>query len=162
MQMDQNDRRLIIELEKGIALTHEPFAAIGLRLGIAEDEVILRIRRLRADGVIRKIRARINQRKIGIMANALVAWKPPEEWTGYEALASQPGVSHCYLREPVPGRWEYTVYTVHHKRTRDEVYDEVRTIADEIGIRDYRVLFSTEELKRTPAVRINDSTGDLR
>jgi len=160
--MDQTDRRLIIELEKGVPLTHKPFAEIGLRLGITEDEVLLRIRRLRADGIIRKIRARINQRQIGILANALVAWKPPEGWSGYEALASQPGVSHCYLREPVPGRWEYTVYTVHHKRSRDEVYEEVRSIADEIGITDYIVLFSTEELKRLPAVRIDDIMGDLR
>jgi len=160
--MDQTDRRLIIELERGIPLIDEPFAEIGLRLGITEDEVILRIRRLREEGIIRKIRARINQRQIGIMANALVAWKPPEGWSGHEALASQPGVSHCYLREPVPGRWEYTIYTVHHKRSRNEVYEEVRSIADEIEVTDYIVLFSTEELKRLPAVRIDDSTEDLR
>ncbi|MBR1368536.1 AsnC family transcriptional regulator [Methanocalculus chunghsingensis] len=160
--MDQTDRRLIIELERGIPLTDEPFAEIGLRLGITEDEVILRIRRLREEGIIRKIRARINQRQIGIMANALVAWKPPEGWSGHEELASKPGVSHCYLREPVPGRWEYMIYTVHHKRSRNEVYEEVRSIADEIGVTDYIVLFSTEELKRLPAVRIDDSTEDLR
>jgi hypothetical protein len=55
---------------------------------------------------------------------------------------------------PVPGRWEYTIYTVHHGYSRDAVVAEIRTLADHIGVHDYVVLFSTEEFKRVPNVRI--------
>jgi hypothetical protein len=55
---------------------------------------------------------------------------------------------------PVPGTWEYTIYTVHHGYSRGAVLAEIRTLADHIGVQDYVVLFSTEEFKRVPNVRI--------
>ncbi len=158
-QMDETDLSILRELEEGISTVQQPFAGIGVRLGITEDEVISRIRKMKDTGIIRKIRARINQRKIGIAANALVAWYMPKGWDGFSRLADLPGVSHCYLRKPSPGKWEYSVYTVHHNRTESEVYSIVSRFAAEEGICDYQVLFSTEELKRVPAVRI-DQTGE--
>lgn len=157
--MDGTDWAILRELEDGLPPVQQPFAGIGVRLGISEDEVISRIKMMKDTGIIRKIRARINQREIGISANALVAWNVPEGWDGFSRLANLPGVSHCYLRKPVPGKWEYSVYTVHHNRTQSEVYSIVRRFAGEEGITGYQVLFSTEELKRVPAVRINQ-TGE--
>lgn len=157
--MDKTDQSILRELEPGMPMIQQPFAEIGKRTGITEDEVISRIQRMKDTGIIRKIRARINQREIGIVANALVAWNVHEGWDGYSRLAALPGVSHCYLRKPVPGKWEYSVYTVHHNRTESEVYFIVSQFAGKEGITDYQVLFSTEELKRVPAVRI-DETGE--
>ena len=45
-------------------------------------------------------------------------------------LASFPCVTHCYERLPVPGKWDYTIYTVHHGYSRDAVLAEIRTLAD--------------------------------
>ena len=162
--MDPIDVRLLEDLEIGVPAVSEPFAGIGRRLGIPEAEVLRRAQRLRDDGVIRKIRARINQRLVGITANALVAWRPPVEGDeeALSLLASSPGVSHCYLRRPVPGRWEYTLYTVHHGRSREEVRSAVEEIARTVGCREYIVLFSTEEYKRVPNVRIGENGGDLQ
>jgi len=157
--MDETDWAILGELEQGLPLLQQPFAGIGIRLGISEDEVLSRIKMMKDTGIIRKIRARINQREIGISANAVVAWKMPEGWDGFTRLANLPGVSHCYLRKPVPGIWEYSVYTVHHNRTQEEVYSIVRRFAGEEGITEYQVLFSTEELKRVPAVRIKQREG---
>jgi len=160
--MDGTDWAILRELEEGVPLVQQPFAGIGVGLGISEDEIISRIQRMKETGIIRKIRARINQREIGIAANALVAWDVPEEWDGISRLANLPGVSHCYLRKPVPGKWEYSIYTVHHNRTQDEVYSIVRRFAREEGITGYQVLFSTEELKRVPAVRIDQRGEETR
>lgn len=158
--MDQTDRTLLAELEKGIPFSKRPFQEIGERIGITEQEVLSRIASLKDTCIIRKIRARINQREIGIEANALVAWKVPNDWNGFLELASLPGVSHCYLRKPIPIRWDYNVYTVHHNHERHEVYTIVEEFATRKGITDYIVLFSTEELKRVPAVRIEEC-GDI-
>jgi len=159
--MDPLDRRLLGELEGGLPFVPEPFRDIGNRLGISGEEVIERLQRLMAGGVIRKFRARINQRLIGITANALVAWKVPDTGDGEAGplLASYLGVTHCYERTRVPGRWEYSLYTVHHGYTRGEVLDEVRKISEKTGIRDYVVLFSTREFKRVPNVRIGENGG---
>ena len=161
--MDPLDRHLLAELENGLPLVEEPYEEIGKRLNLTGNEVLERIQNLRSTGIIRKFRARINQRRVGITANALVAWKradSPNDDTG-SLLASFTCVTHCYERLPVPGRWEYTIYTVHHGYSRAAVLAEIRTLADHIGVHDYVVLFSTEEFKRVPNVRIRENGSTM-
>jgi len=162
--VDSTDADLLRELERGIPVVEEPFAEIGGRIGISRDEALERTRRLVAEGAIRKIRARINQRLLGISANALVAWQVPAGWEpeAFSRFASFPGVSHCYLRRPVPGKWEYSVYTVHHGRSREEVLFALEEMAREAGVSEYVVLFSTGEFKRVPNVRIDENGGELK
>jgi len=161
--LDPLDLHMLSELENGLPLVREPYEEIGKRLNITGKEVLARIRNLQAAGIIRKFRARINQRRVGISANALVAWKRMDSLNGDmgSLLASFPCVTHCYERLPVPGRWEYTVYTVHHGYSRDAVLAEIRTLADHIGVHDYVVLFSTEEFKRVPNVRIRENGSKI-
>jgi siroheme decarboxylase len=157
--LDPLDLRLLSELENGLPLVEEPYNEIGKRLNLTGTEVLERIRKLQTAGIIRKFRARINQRRVGISANALVAWKQVDPLKGDmgSQLASFPCVTHCYERLPVPGRWDYTLYTVHHGYSRDAVLAEIRTLADSIDVHDYVVLFSTEEFKRVPNVRIREN-----
>src|SRR5512136_213486 len=121
--MDPLDRELLAVLEQGLPVVPEPFAAVGRLLGIPEAEVIARIGEMERTGVIRRFRARIDQRKAGISANALVAWRVPacrHDEAG-PSLARSPSATHVYERRPVPGRWDYTHYTVHHGSSREEV-----------------------------------------
>ena len=159
--MDPVDLRLLQELERGLPCVPAPFDEIGGRLGLGGDEVVERIRHLKEAGIIRKFRARIDQRKLGITANALVAWKAAGARDGDlgNLLAAFPSVTHCYERRPVTGRWEYTHYTVHHGYSRDQVLDEVRAVAATIGCPEYLVLFSTREFKRRPNVRMGENGG---
>jgi siroheme decarboxylase len=161
--LDLLDRHLLSELENGLPLVREPYEEIGKRLNLTGNEVLERIRNLQAAGIIRKFRARINQRRVGISANALVAWKREKSPNGDMGaqLASFPCVTHCYERLPVPGRWDYAIYTVHHGYSRVAVLAEIRMLADHIGVHEYVVLFSTEEFKRVPTVRIGENGGDL-
>lgn len=162
--MDPTDTRLLAVLEKGLPLVAAPFDVIGREVGIPEREVIDRLRHLKESGIIRRFRARIDQRLLGITANALVAWNPYPADGGQTGmrLAAVPGVTHCYERRPVPGRWDYTWYTVHHGYNRDEVLAEIAAVAREVGCPDYRVLFSTREYKRVPNVRIRENGGGVR
>jgi len=161
--MDASDLLLLEELEKGIPLVENPYAAIAASLGISETEVISRILDLKRECVIRRVRARINQRSIGIRANALVAWKVSEDEADNAGLqfSELPGVTHCYRRRPVPGRWEYSIYTVHHGWTRRQVTEEVAEISKMTGHSEYRMLFSTEEYKRVPHTRAQDLEADV-
>jgi len=162
--MDPVDIQLLRELEHGLLLVPAPFEEIGKRLGLRGDEVMDRIRLLKEAGIIRKFRARIDQRKVGITANALVAWKTAGSGGNElgKQLAAFPRVSHCYERRVVPGRWEYTHYTVHHGYSKDQVMEEVRVIAEKIGCPEYTVLFSTREFKRVPNVRMRENGGGIR
>ncbi len=159
--MDPTDIHLLRELERGLPFVPAPFEEIGDRLGLSGDDVVARIRHLKEAGVIRKFRARIDQRKMGITANALVAWKPArdKEMDTGKLLAAFPQVTHCYERTPVPERWEYTLYTVHHGYSRERVVDEVKAVAETIQCPDYTLLFSTREFKRVPNVRMRENGG---
>jgi len=160
--MDASDLLLLQTLERGIPLVENPYAEIAASLGISEDEVINRITNMRQVGIIRRIRARINQRSIGIRANALVAWKIPEDEADNAGLhlSLLPGVTHCYRRRPVPGRWEYSIYTVHHGWTRRQVRKEVAQISEMTGYSEYLILFSTDEYKRVPHTTAHDLEAD--
>jgi len=161
--MEPADHLLLQELEKGIPRVPHPYAEIGVRLGMVEDEVIERIAALKDSQIIRRMRARINQRKVGIVANALVAWNIPDKEADSAGLllSEFPSVTHCYKRSPVPGRWEYTLYTVHHGWLHNLVQQEIAMIAEKTGYCEYVVLFSTDEYKRTPHTRVNDMKVDL-
>jgi DNA-binding Lrp family transcriptional regulator len=161
--LDQTDISLLRELERSLPLVTAPFEEIGRRLDLSENEVMDRIRLLKEAGIIRKFRARIDQRKMGITANALVVWKQQDSNNGDlgTRLAAFPSVTHCYERQPVPGRWEYTHYTVHHGYSRDQVMEEVRAVAEKVGCGEYAVLFSTREFKRVPNVRMGENGGGV-
>jgi len=161
--MDQTDLDLLRELEHGLLLVPSPFELIGKRLGLTEAEVMERIRHLKKAGIIRKFKARIDQRKVGITANALVAWKMPGSVDSDRGnqLAAFPSVTHCYERRVIPERWEYTHYTVHHGHSKERVLLEISIIAEQVGCRDYLVLFSNREFKRVPNVRVGENGSEL-
>ena len=98
--MEPNDLAILAALEDGLPFIPEPFAEIGKTLGITAEEVLDRIKKLQESGVIRRFRARINQRQVGISANALVAWRCNKKSTDKTGafLASFPSVTHCYER----------------------------------------------------------------
>ncbi|NLA39089.1 MAG: Lrp/AsnC family transcriptional regulator [Methanomicrobiales archaeon] len=150
--MNVRDLTLLLRLREGVPLVEEPYRAIAAELGMAEAEVIARIESLLSRGIIRRFTVRIDHRKAGILVNAMVAWRaPPGELTeAAEVMARSAEVTHCYERTPIPGRWDYNLYSVLHGRRRDEVDRSIDRLSRAAGIADYAVLISTRELKRTP------------
>ena len=138
-------------MEKGITLTTEPFNEIALQLGITTKEVITRLTKLKDQGVIRRFGASIKPNNIGFSANALVAWKVPENRVQEigDYLSKYQEISHCYERKTVNGRWEYNLYTVMHAREREVIQRMVEEVSDGIAINEYKILYSTRDLKRT-------------
>jgi len=156
--LDEIDRKILVGMEKGITLTSEPFNEIALQLGITPKEVLTRLCNLKEKGVIRRFGASIKPNNIGFSANALVAWKVPEKRVQEIGafLSKYQEISHCYERKTVDGRWDYNLYTVMHGREREAVQRLVKEISDESGINEYKILYSTRDLKRN--VRLNSST----
>ncbi len=149
--MDEINRKLLARIEKGIAITPEPFKEIARELGISQREVLKRLTLLKEDGVIRKFGASIKPNIVGFSANALVAWKVPEKRIQEVGthLSKLSDISHCYERKPVRGRWEFNLYTVMHARERIGIERIVNQISVEMELNEYKILYSTRDLKRT-------------
>ncbi|MEK7775960.1 MAG: Lrp/AsnC family transcriptional regulator, partial [Planctomycetota bacterium] len=63
---DDIDVKLIKHIQEGLPVTKTPYKDIGAALGMTEDEVIQRLKKLLDAGKIRRLAASIAHRKIGI------------------------------------------------------------------------------------------------
>jgi len=154
--MDEIDREILWLTQDGIGIEERPFLHTARRLRISEEEVVARLRRLGEAGVVRRFGTRINPRKADLMANAMVVWSVPGTRVAEigAAMAESPDVTHCYERRTIPGQWKYNLYTVLHCRDREDAHRRVAALSRATGVAEYRVLFSTEEVKRQPSGRI--------
>ncbi len=158
--VDATDRRLVRELQDSIPLTENPYATIGDRLGLTEDEVVERLRALRRSGRLKRIGAVLRHREAGFGANAMVVFAAPPEAieTLGSRLAESPLVSHCYER-PAYVCWPFSLYAMVHARTEEEIGTFVRAFVSENGIRDFRILPSLEELKKTSMTWVREDAA---
>ncbi|MGB2726990.1 MAG: AsnC family transcriptional regulator [Halobacteriota archaeon] len=151
MDKDEIDQTILRITQERIPLVKEPFGKIAKEIGISHAEVITRIKRLINKGVIKRLGISVNQRKVGIVANAVVAWKVPQEQVERvgNTLSAYKEITHCYERITIPGKWEYNLFTVLHGYNRKSVEETAKRLSEAIGITEYLVMFSNEQFKRT-------------
>jgi len=150
--MDQKDLDLLKIAQDGVQLTSQPYQVLGDMMGLSEQEVIERLYALQEEGIIRRFAATIGHRALGILANALIAWKvAPEDVERAGVLfASVDEVTHCYERSKAED-WPYNLYTMVHSKSRQDCLKIADQLSQESGIREYKVLFSEFEYKKTSA-----------
>jgi len=148
--MDQMDILLLRYTQDGIPVASEPFKQIAEAFGLTEDEVLGRLNNLIKEGVIRRFGASIGHRAIGITANAMCTWDVPDEKVEEVGaiMAGFPEVTHCYERPRYPD-WKYNLFTMIHAYSRDECERIAKEISIATGIKDYSILFSEREFKKT-------------
>lgn len=101
-RIDPTDARLLQEYQRDFPLVPAPFAAIAADLGLAEAEVLDRLRRLHDEGKIARVGATVRPNTAG--ASTLAALSMPETRLDEVAaiVSAEPGVNHAYHRE---NRW---------------------------------------------------------
>lgn len=142
--------KIVRELQNDLPLVSRPFKEVADRLGISERELLDKIKEFIDRGIIRRFGATIRHQDVGFVANAMVVWDVPEERiseTG-RLMAEFPEVTHCYQRACHAG-WNYPLFTVLHGRSPEECVRITEKIASATGIKNYRLLFSTRELKKS-------------
>ena len=151
---EDKDIELIKHMQDGIPLTKTPYKDISVALGVTEQEIIDRTKKLLKEGKIRRLAASIAHRMIGINSNAMTVWKVPCNRVDEcgKIMAAFEEVTHCYERPTFPD-WEYNVFTMIHGYTDEECEDVIARIKQETGLNDYVILYSEKEFKKV-GVRI--------
>jgi DNA-binding Lrp family transcriptional regulator len=97
--LDELDKAILNQIQSSFPLTPRPYAAVGELLGLSEDEVVSRVQRMVAAGVIRRIGANFNSRRLGYTSTLCAAHVPPEQIESFIQVVNHfPGVTHNYLR----------------------------------------------------------------
>ncbi|MCF8045640.1 MAG: Lrp/AsnC family transcriptional regulator [Desulfarculaceae bacterium] len=144
------EKNVIASLEGDIPVTERPFLELAEQIGIPEEQFLEILSDLKERGIIRRFGATLKHQNSGYKANAMVAWKVPEEQAQKvgHTMASFSEVTHCYRRDPAPG-WEFNVYTMVHAPDEETCRAVVRKISNRVEQTDYTILFSKRELKKT-------------
>jgi DNA-binding Lrp family transcriptional regulator len=132
-ELDALDRALLERLQAAVPLVPQPFAALGEALGLDEELVLARLRRLKEAGIIRQIGAILDTRHLGYQST-LVAFHTAEDRLGEVAarVSAHPGVSHNYARPHHYNLW----FTLAVPPGQD-VEAEARRLAGEAGVVDW-------------------------
>ncbi len=103
---DETDQALLNALQAGLPLVRRPFAGIGERVGLSEDEVLARAARLKQADIIRQLSAIFDTRALGYESSLVAARYPDERLHEAAAVISgHPGVSHNYRRTHAFNLW---------------------------------------------------------
>jgi len=141
--MDEIDRRLLNLIQEDFPLTAEPFAELACRLGIDATEALARTARLRETGVIRRIGAIFDLKKLGFASTLCAARVPEERIAAFVAVVNaRPGVTHNYRRDD-----DYNVWFTLIAPGEAELAAELDGLKRETGIDDILSLRAVRTFK---------------
>ena len=128
--MDATDRTIINRLQGGFPITERPYRSAAQDLGIAEQELIDRLARLIADGVLSRFGPLYDAERLG-GAVTLAAMAVPAD--RFDALADIvngfPEVAHNYARDHRLNMW-----FVIAAESRQAIDDTIARIEEQCGL----------------------------
>jgi DNA-binding Lrp family transcriptional regulator len=150
VELTERQKHVLSKLPTQLDVTAKPFDLL-CESGFDEPEVLTGMRRLIDTGVIRRIAAVLDYRRLGFTANVMFccAVGSDKVVTAGESLARFVVVSHCYQRRTFEG-WPYNLYAMMHARSMGEIQRVVDKFVQTHGIDSYELLPTEAELKKHP------------
>jgi len=128
--MDAIDRKILNMIQKEFPLETEPYRIMGDRIGLTEDDVFERVMRLKESGVIRRIGAVFDSKKLGYASTLCAAAVPEEKIEDFVAVVnSYRGVTHNYRR-----RHRYNIWFTFIAPSMEEIERSLEEIRHTTGV----------------------------
>ena len=123
--MDEIDFQILDELQNNFPLSPKPYEVVSAKLKIPCDQLIERLGKLTADGVIRRLGASLDSRKLGFRST-LAAISVDATAVGHasEIIDGYPEITHSYLRNDRFNVW-FTVIAPDDERI-DRILNEIK------------------------------------
>ncbi len=127
-------------LQTDFPVEAEPFKTVAARIGVSESEVLERVRKMKKDGIIRRIGAVFDSKKLGYASTLCAARVPESRKRDFvETVNACPGVTHNYQRSN-----DYNIWFTLTAPSEEEL---------ERTIKEIRRLTGVDDILSMPAVR---------
>jgi len=141
--MDAIDKKILNIIQKDFPVVAEPWKAIAEGLGLKESEVLKRVRKLKDEGIIRRIGAVFDTRKLGFASTLCAARVPKEKLKDFvDVVNSYAGVTHNYRR-----KHDYNVWFTFIARDQDTLNKYLAEIRERTGIADVTSMSAAQTFK---------------
>ena len=141
--MDDIDHRILNIIQGAFPLDPEPFKVLAAQVGIREEEAYRRVQELRNSGIIRRIGAVFDPKKMGFTSTLCAARVPEEKLRAFvDAVNANPGVTHNYRRSH-----DYNVWFTFIAPTEEHLNQFLKDIKQATGITDILSLRAVRTFK---------------
>jgi DNA-binding Lrp family transcriptional regulator len=128
--MDEKDRAILNEIQSDFPISSRPYHDVGKRTGLSESEVFERVRKLRSEGIIRRIGGNFDSRRLNFTSTLCAARVPEEDVEGFvQVVNTYPGVTHNYLRNH-----DYNVWFTFIAPSMSHIEDALDEISHATGV----------------------------
>ncbi|MDH7499900.1 MAG: Lrp/AsnC family transcriptional regulator, partial [candidate division NC10 bacterium] len=134
--MDNLDRSLLELLQTHLPLVSRPYQALGESVGLSEEEVLVRLKRLKEARILRQVGAIFDSSRLGYQSTLIALELDPVLLDGAARhLNAHPSISHNYARNHRYNLW----FTLTMPKGRD-LRAEAARLAAEASARDFLYL----------------------
>ena len=141
--MDEIDHRILNLIQDAFPLDPKPYRVLAEQVGIPEQEAWQRVQKLRESGIIRRIGAVFDPKKMGFTSTLCAARVPEEKLSAFvDAVNAYPGVTHNYRRSH-----DYNVWFTFIASSEEHLNQCLNEIKQTTGITDILSLRSVRTYK---------------
>jgi siroheme decarboxylase len=142
-KLDPIERAILNEIQSHFPIKSRPYLDISKRLGLKEKEVLERVKKMTAGGIIRRIGANFNSRKLGFTSTLCAAKVPTDKLPLFvEVVNRYPGVTHNYERDG-----DYNIWFTIIAESVEIIESALEEIREQTGIKDLISLPATKLFK---------------
>ncbi|MBF0113047.1 MAG: AsnC family transcriptional regulator [Desulfamplus sp.] len=142
-KIDDIDKKIINRIQTLFPIAPEPYKLIAKELGLLEDELISRIKRLKDEGVIRRIGGNFGPYKLGFFSTLCAASVPDDALELFTKVVNgYSGVTHNYMRNH-----RYNVWFTFIAESMEIIENNLKEISEKTGVYDILNLPATDVFK---------------
>jgi DNA-binding Lrp family transcriptional regulator len=135
-ELDSTDSAILNRIQSDFPITSRPYLTVANELGLSEEEVLDRVARLKADGIIRRIGGNLVPGKLGFVSTLCAASVPADKIDHFAEIVNR------YQRDST-----YNVWFTFIASSKDDIKKNLKQIAKDSGIDDILNLPATKVFK---------------
>jgi DNA-binding Lrp family transcriptional regulator len=131
ISIDEIDRAILNRIQSDFPIISRPYLSIAQNLHLSEEQVMKRLKRLKKEGIIRRIGGNFVPEKLGFVSTLCAAKVSRDKIDSFARTVNRyPGVTHNYRRDN-----KYNIWFTFIAQSMDEIKKNLENISQETGVK---------------------------